>query len=335
MPVRPPGAVANRGRPARSRWSVTSVEPAVAAQQRGHRRRRACRRARCRARRPGAAARRPGAITGGSRPARPRRRTPPRPGRARPPPAATGGPPARTAGCTAARRPGRPGRAAAPVGDVAGHDLDRRPAAAAAALRRSQASAAGDRSTAYTMAAGTSWATDRAIAPEPLHRSTTSGAAAPGTLDAPTRPAARSPAAGRTRPARPPAPDAGTAAVPSRCCNGSRAARRATSASRRRSCAGGSRRPAPAGRAGTLQDVRGQQLGVGAGRLDARRGERRGRLGHRQRGASRSVPSDGCCGTCGHAIIMRRRGSRHERVRPGAHRREVASGLARPGRGPG
>ena len=75
-----------------------------------------------------------------------------------------------------------------------------------------------------------------AIAPDPVHRSTTTGvrpcAATPAAaLDAPSRRPPRSPAAARRPRDRPRARRGGTRAVPVRCCSGTRAARRATSAS--------------------------------------------------------------------------------------------------------
>ena len=130
-----------------------------------------------------------------------------------------------------------------------------------ARLRSAQPWAPSSSSTACTRASGTSSATARAIAPDPVQRSTTTGASqvAPARVD---RPAGQQ--LGLRARHEDPRPDGSStwrnAAVPVRCCSGSRAARRATSASYRCLLGGRARRRrGRAGRAGRAEHV-GEQL---------------------------------------------------------------------------
>ena len=84
-----------------------------------------------------------------------------------------------------------------------GHVARVQPDRARPTLRRAHASAVGSISTACTTASGRAAATATASAPEPVHRSTTTGFGRPRGTPGPTRAAARSPAAARTRRARP------------------------------------------------------------------------------------------------------------------------------------
>ena len=91
-------------------------------------------------------------------------------------------------------------------------------------------------STACTRACGTSWASDLAIAPEPVHRSTTTGSSASRARS--TAQPATSSVSGRGT--KTPGPTYSCTwrkpVEPVRCCNGSRATLRASSASKLASC---------------------------------------------------------------------------------------------------
>ena len=90
----------------------------------------------------------------------------------------------------------------------------------------------------------------------------------------------------------------------------------------------GERQPTP----GHPEHVRGQQLGLHPGRADPGGGEHTGRSGHRGGRPDGACPFGGVLRQSTHDIIMKRRGRRDEQVRPGAHGRRLAGGLARPGR---
>ena len=205
-----------------------------------------------------------------SRRARRRRTTAPAPGRGRAPRARRT--PTRRAGCTAgcatttSTVPSRSANASAMSPSAQVDTRCRRGCAAAhssAPARRARPRA--------PRAAGTSWATDSAIAPEPVHRSTTTGDSAGAARAASTAQPASSSVSGRGT--NTPGPDrerrrSGSRPTPVRCCSGSRAARRATSASKARL----------------------RLLGV-----DAADERQRGRAACRARGASSSSAS--CSGT--------------------------------------
>ena len=152
-------------------------------------------------------------------------------------------PRARRAGSTPRRRPvpSSSGSASARSAKTS----SRLSAPTSSTLRRVHGNASGEFSTAHTRACGTSVARARAIAPLPVPRSTRSARARPWRAARRWRSArpARSRGAARTRRARPRARASGTRARPVRCCSGSRAARRATSAVELRGSASSSSPP--------------------------------------------------------------------------------------------
>ena len=214
-----------------------------------------------------------------------RRRTPPRPGRGRPPPAARRCRPARTAGCTAPRRPApRRSGEQVRVGDVACDHLD---AGVAGGVAAQPAPARPATAPPRSPGAGRHLVRDRQR-DRARCRCTGRPPSRRGAVlrRSPSRPAARSPAAGTNTPSPTASSRWRKAAVPSRCCNGirsrapARPARR-TAGARRRSERVDQRQPAR----GHPEHVRGQQLGVGARRLDAGRGQVRS--GHGQHRSQR------------------------------------------------
>ena len=206
----------------------------------------------------------------------------------------------------------------------------RPPPARSAALRRSQASAGADRSTANTRAPGTSWATASAIAPGPLHRSTTSrpGGRRPGGRAG--SPASSAPPARHDRPdgpgdapagqqlglraghedtrARPPAPGAGTPPCRAGAATARARDRRVDEFRSRASC------PAVSGVGQgqpTAAAPRARTPPAAPPRSGPDRPRRRPASVAREPAATdgriRPVPSAGCCGNTRHDIIMKRR----------------------------
>ena len=305
------GAVAKRGRPARSRCVGDVGEPAVRAQQRPAPPRRGCRRARRRHAPPGrsrpAARSTTGRITAspsGAAEDRLRRVVPGHLRRYR------RRRPARTAGCRAARPPGRPARPSS-SGSVtsAGDHLDR-PVPGRGPLggvapqpgqRRRRPLHRDHPRPGHLLGHRQR---DRARAAAQVHHQRSAGAGRPAQCRParrPSRPAARSPAGARRPPGRPPAPGAGT--PPSRQVLQRLAARSPRPTTRRAGPAGASARRRAASRPATPR-----------ARTPPAARPRRGPARSRRRPArapSRPTTADGPMAFCPFGGVLGEYGSRH------------------------
>ncbi len=149
-------------------------------------------------------------------------------------------------------------------------------------LCRAQTSAPGSASTACTTASGRHAATASASAADPVHRSTTSGDDASAIAARPHSSSSSVSGRGVNTPGPTVTVTGPSTALPSRCCSGSRAARRATSCDQLLDLLGVHQRLQHQPPARHPDHVRGQQLGVHPRRPHPRGGEHPLRLHHRQ-----------------------------------------------------